>query len=672
VLTADGNSTPMGEVNNLNFGHFGTATYDVDNSEWTFSRKLDRHELVPLGHWRTVVPASIHFPTPALSRPAPNVQQNVKALVRDCPDLVPAIEHLAELEIVSAAATSATFTYDATVGDLLSFGNITCRGHADHGSKHVVATAMGEVGNILRLEVSLTERYGWGDIDKLKGTMMEGPSMTSGECGYWNEEAAPIQQICFAQTEARSSFLAVRFNSRTVVFRPSYLHRRKATPSAYFDLPPSSVDARPILSISGKETGGASHAHVSFNPDYQRQFGIVDQRGQWSIWDIEFGHQNSKHTVHCSARGNIVSVEDESEDEDGNKKAYKEDGWARITWVGDATTIMMANRRHIRLFNFRSGSISLKCPPLLSTNSADWILDLKKHPSNKSQIFVLTSTRLYLLAVTCLSDDGENEHVDAGATVLVSWTHYRGTEDITLQLCLHTLGNDSLVLIHSRLNRLATIFQFATRGSGRSDRIYASDPVSINLQGLEEAAGSSYIRQMHLDQLQFKRAPKIHDPDLERLYAEEDVNFYRLNVMLSDLSIREILLYSCNGNRKRSSLQIEPVSRISFVRIRGCYGENLVDEDDMKDFIVPDGLTIARLPVLKNPYELPKTLERRTAPPAWYFYDYGSFYKTLVQPAPTVVDEGLLETADLAVVVNEVKRLLLDHSISAEPVLGTL
>jgi RNA polymerase I-specific transcription initiation factor RRN6 len=431
--------------NDLNFGHFGVADYNLDNSEWAFSRNPRRKELKSLGPWRTASTAAIQYPTPILLRPARSIQQTARELARDYAHLAPAIEQLPELETISAAAISATNAYDATIGCLLSFGSITCKGHSDHRPKPIVATPVGEVGNLLQLQVVEKERHGWDELQAYdRGLCLEGPSLTGGDRGYWNEEAAPIRQICFAEGEERSTFLAIRLPQRTVLFRPSYVHKAKvANQSKHFDLPPSNIDPCPIRSITVNDTGGIPHADVSFNPEYQRQAGIVDEQGHWSIWDIDDGYRADNYKVTCSIVGDLSHMDAESALSE-KLNHVTEDGWARILWCGDANTVVVANRRRISIFNVKGGLTMLKSPRVIPERSADWILDVKRHPTNKKHFFLLTSTRLFLVAVTCPSDDPEFTDTEPGAAVLLSWTHFRGMDDITIQLCLHITSEEGM------------------------------------------------------------------------------------------------------------------------------------------------------------------------------------------------------------------------------------
>ncbi|KAF2682167.1 hypothetical protein K458DRAFT_391198 [Lentithecium fluviatile CBS 122367] len=657
--------------NGLNYGHFGAAVYDLESNKWAFSRDPRRKVFLTLPPWRAVRPAAIQYPTPGLLRPARSVHQATRELARDYPQLAPAAEQLSDLDTVSAAAISATNTYDATVGSLLSFGSITCKSHSDHRPKPVVATATGEVGNILQLQILEKERHGWDS-----GLSLEGPSLDGHESGYWNDEAAPIRQICFAEVEERRTFLAVRLPQRTVLFQPYYSHsRRSADQSKHFHFPPSSVVPHPFYSITEEDTGGLPHAHVSFNPEYQRQVGIVDERGNWSIWDIDHGYTNENYTVTCSAVGGVGFDLEEESTSSGRTDEVKEDGWARILWVGDANSVVVANRRHFRVFNVKTGVTLLKSPIVISERSADWILDVKRHPSDKKYFFILSSTRLYLMAVTCPSDDPEFVSVEPGTTILMSWTHFRGLEDITLQLCVHKSSDeDCMVLLHSRLNTLITVYCFGESGTGASSQCSSSDPSTLSMEGFNTPEESHRIIQLHLHNLSCKdRGLGYYSQS--RMHQRQNVRFYQLIAVLSDLSVREVILHKFPGKGGGGALPVGSASWVKTGKRAPCHGDHLVDDEMADDdFIQPDGLVDAKEPLLKRPCQPLKSIKRQTAKQSRHVFDYSLLYNALPETRLTSTpnEDADAETVDVSVVVQEAERMLFGELTLAEPPLGTL
>jgi RNA polymerase I-specific transcription initiation factor RRN6 len=419
-------------LNDLNYGRPGLANYDLENRGWTFSRQPAETKFVQVSSWRPVLSASMTCFNDETFSSAANARRKARRLVRDHSQLVPASEQLHVLESVSEAILSTTSTYDPIIGDRLSFGSVFLE-RSGTAPKRIAALPAGESCNVLRLVVLREEKHGWSND---RTVWLSGPSFKNADSGYWNEEAAPIQQVCFAQTENGNSFLALRLPVKTVVFSPIYHRgRRAAKQSPYYDLPPSLIDAHPITSISIEQTGGSPHSHVSFNPDYQFQVGIVDQQSAWSIWDID-RKARDEYVVTCMVRGDIVPP-DEAD-------SLGEDGWARILWAGDINTVLICNRRHLSIVDIKGPSfVYLPSPALVPSRSSEWILDVQRHPKHNSRFFVLTSTHVLVLAVTTSSAAMDMTTGEAGAAVLLSRRHYQGDEDFTLQLSVQSLVDDS-------------------------------------------------------------------------------------------------------------------------------------------------------------------------------------------------------------------------------------
>jgi RNA polymerase I-specific transcription initiation factor RRN6 len=423
----------------LNYGHPGAAAYDLENRDWSFARQYTTRKLQQVRtlsgiHPATTLatPAPIQLSLPQSSTNTTSIQKEVRSRIHDNPQLTAAVDLLPDLTLVSAAISSTTSTYDPLIGCLLSFGSATLEDRYED-PRRIAALPTGEGGNILRLAFLNQERLGWR-MDR--SVWVDGLTLKEAHCGYWNEEAAPIQQVCFAQSEERSSLLAVRLPTRTVLFRPVYHRRAQAPgPSPFYDLPASRIDANPILSIDSSETGGFPHTNVTFNPDFQLQFALVDQSQTWSVWGIEHRRQVDTHSTSCLIRGSISEF--------GDANVDGEDGWSRILWVADLYTLLVCNRRHLSIISIRGGSSAyLACPPMFSERSADWILDVKRHPRDRGRVFVLTSTRLALLAVTASSEKSGASTEEPGARILASWRHYRSAEDFTLQMSVQMASDD--------------------------------------------------------------------------------------------------------------------------------------------------------------------------------------------------------------------------------------
>ncbi|KAF2473752.1 uncharacterized protein BDR25DRAFT_256583 [Lindgomyces ingoldianus] len=659
--------------NDLNFGHFGQATYDVENSAWAFGREPGvRRELQQLGGWRMALPPSIHFErTSTFEHPwtIRHVQQEAKALARSNPEIAPSLGNLPELAVASSAVTSVTSTYDAAIGEVLSFGSFTSEGYSKN-PRQVAAVVTGEVGNILRLTTLAKERHGW---EQDRSIWVEGWAITDEESGYWAGDAAPIQQVCFAQSEERSAFLAARFPTRIVLFRPIY-HERPVRPprSPYYQLPPSMIEANPILSLDMETMGGTPLADVTFNPDYQRQVGFVDQEGNWSVWDIEGGHKNrSQHTISCIDRGCVLPNKHMDDvEEKGNPD--REDGWARILWIGDVNTILVCNRRRLGVFDFRGGIRQvqgLPCPEIASSSSADWILDMKRNPKNKHQVFILTSSRLYLMQIKCLNDTIEDSG-SAGAIIVLSWAHFRGLEDITLRICVAPKsGEESLVIMYSRLNALVTVFRFQDLDQEPLIAYSSSDPVELRLdERLFDAIGTPrYMLNLNISSLQFGEGDNLGPRGPGLAYLSNDTHFSRLSVMLSDLSVHETLLCALQPEERNGSHDALIVDRPTWTTTtRARFGHpssNLINHDE--EFVVSDGMSTMQAPKMRKSYLSPKPIQSRkfstsqstaTRPGSWTV-DYSFLYDALNRKDLNT----MAQSEDISALLDRIRRLLVEE-----------
>lgn len=435
-------------LSHLNYGHAGTSTFDIDARDWSFARQFTATTLKQIGIRNgssiDAIPAPTRITNTAFSTRLTDARDSARALVRNYPQLVSASELLPDLAATSAAVLSTTSTYDPLIGNLYSTGSITyVNNRADKwdNPRRVATTVTGETGNILRLGFLYQQALGWGSD---KSVWIRADTLRNTECGYWNEEAAPIQQVCFSQSEDRSTLLAVRLLTKTVIFRPFYSQRpRPAKQSSYYNLPPSLIDANPILILENDESGGSPHVDVCFNPDFQLQFAVVDQNHVWSVWDIDYKRKSTDYKMSCLMQGSISPPE--------NADQTGEDGWARVLWVGDVNTILVCNRRQLSIVRLKGSSFEyLHCSAVISTRTSDWILDVKRHPSLRSRFFVLTSTDVFLMGITTPSEAVDATVGPVGARVLLSWRHYRGAEDFTLSISVVMLNEDRTYTIFSQ------------------------------------------------------------------------------------------------------------------------------------------------------------------------------------------------------------------------------
>lgn len=311
-------------------------------------------------------------------------------------------------------------------------------------SIQIMGMVYGEAGNILRLVKPRVEALKW---DSQHDTKLRLLNPVAGEECYWSGSGGAIQQIAFgADGDGSTSWLAVLKAESITILRPVY--RRVQIPySTSIDIgrryPPSRLNPNPILSLSNERTGARPHANVSFNPWYIRQFAVMDQQGYWSVWDIE--GQKRKRTTFEAKPGRSGHIQDDSSPGQGLKSHDNADGWGRVLWAGDVSTLILCDRRHLAVFDLKAAPKRLHSPEILHSKSIDWILDMRRCPVNLNQIFILTTKQVFWLQITEAGENQDGQFGYAGAKILLSCQHFRNYEDETAKL--EVLGEDEGIVI---------------------------------------------------------------------------------------------------------------------------------------------------------------------------------------------------------------------------------
>ena len=430
----------------LSYGQFGEATYDSESQKWHFARSPGiAGRLQPVGESSLAIEASLNSSSLQIDHSAAARIHDIKELTHLYPELYPSVPLLPELVQISGAINSATSTHDPAVSELLAFGKAADLDNQRSGARTVPIAAIpgGEAGEAVRLARLTHDYLGWLGHRTIG---LKTPTVSRGDQGWWVGNGSPIQQLCFAETEGEpSTWLAVRYSGATTILRP--LLRRSPVPVTVANGPgacrkgfsSSRIDANPILTLPMEYTGGAPHADVSFNPWNERQFAIIDQQGQWTIWNIE-GQHRRRHTWTTKAGPNgLIRVADD-DSKDRTAENAQEDGWGSILWAGGMCTIVVEDRRTFAVFDVKTHPKWLAAPELYIVNGTDWILDVKRSPVDDSHVFVVTSSRIICLRILGVDEDEDVKNPEFGAELLFSIRHFRDQEDISLRL--HLLKDD--------------------------------------------------------------------------------------------------------------------------------------------------------------------------------------------------------------------------------------
>ncbi|KAL2002477.1 hypothetical protein VTN02DRAFT_6699 [Thermoascus thermophilus] len=446
----------------LQYGRLGTATYLPEVRSWKFSRSPTRSSpLSYVGRTRRTVSPSSRLVSPVSLGP----RNKWNLLLNIHPELA-AGSSLNETEALSRAISATTDTCDPRVSTLIDLGHAVDLENDASGNRTVpiAVVASGECGDsisFLKIEDEVVE---WRQQKLFRARV---PSIGNTEATKWAGGGAPVRQICFAQTaEEKATWMAARFSLSTTIFRPLYRrtpisthYGRNDVQSVPAPLRNSHLDPNPLVDISSSQTGGHPHADVAFNPWYQKQVAIVDECGNWSIWDLSGRQRRSKSNwlATCVKSGSLPWL-GSSEGGDSNEQPHH-DGWAAIEWVGDVNSLVVCDRRRIILYRLESDSVFSHPIELGLKRRSEWILDIKRSSSNLSHAFILTTSRILWLDTSSVVSASRRDS-NPSLVPQLSWRHFRDPEDTTLRLASLQMGDDFLVVLYSRLNNLAQAFQF--------------------------------------------------------------------------------------------------------------------------------------------------------------------------------------------------------------------
>ena len=352
---------------------------------------------------------------------------DIKLLAASDPFLTPASSYLAPLAQVSEIVNDSVAAYDPLIGNLLAFGKAKFEEpHPGTKSVDIVATVTGARGENVRL-VRLTKERIRGSASK--NASFEVSTLEGGECSVWLGPGSPLQHICFSVSLGRSSpFLAVRTLLSVTILRPTIRHGLVPTHSfhrlRHHDQShlPSRIDPNPIATMSLQDVAGIPFADVTFNPWFDEQFGIVDQQGQWAVFEIDRDHGVKR-----------LIMQNQDNHHHNRNHGTSKDHWGKLLWVANVNTLALARRNYLNIYDIKSRT-PIPATALQKFIKTDRVLDVTGDLRDHSMLYVLTSTKVFWIEIQATSDHSK-EH-QANTTVILSFWHYRSFNDLSLRLSM--------------------------------------------------------------------------------------------------------------------------------------------------------------------------------------------------------------------------------------------
>ncbi|KAL4868190.1 hypothetical protein BDV12DRAFT_170223 [Aspergillus spectabilis] len=567
---------------NLEYGHLGKAAYNLDTQSWSFLRTLTPSPRISYtGLTKTAVE------TPSTSIQLSSALSH-SILSQGYPEIT-AGYRFARNETLSQTIIAANETCNPLVSALLDFGRAVDSDIDNSGRRAVlvVAFASGECGNVISFRTMTDDLI---DLEPTTTTQLRVPTIGDEDAIEWLADGSPVRQICFSHgPEERATFMAARFSS-TVIFRPLF-HRSPISVSTHRDrdtmLPSyqsSRLDPNFLMEISTSHTGGAPHADAKFNPWNQSQLAIVDEDGNWGIWELRNQQRRNKDNwiAACTTSGKLpwVGVE-----EGQNIGAHgRHDGWLVIEWVGNENHILVCDRRCSMLYRMEGGRTYSYSIELDFRRKSEWILDIKRSTCNPSHIFILTTSRLFWFDINpdAISVDDSTR---PALSPLLSWSHFRDSDDTTLQLSSLAVEEDFYLVLFSRLNHSVLAFYCSEPPKLTSDSISAPDPFCLHVPlPLDYAEDPQTLSTgPHFSTLVFRElAPKSVDED----YLDSRLSFLKVFAVDSRLRVQELIYLrpsTIGINDERS-----PERDILRVRHMRLTGQQQTATHSLGDFIVDD------------------------------------------------------------------------------------
>ncbi|KAG9235459.1 RNA polymerase I-specific transcription initiation factor RRN6-like protein [Amylocarpus encephaloides] len=517
-------------LTDLSYGHPGRATYDVVEHQWTFSVKHDEEQNIRqiLPFKRCLSPSLQTIPDVKGLRHSHKLRRQLRQLTELNPELYPGFD------ILNSISKS---TEESELP--IRHGNLFVTGRAPKRKRvsRFVATPCGEAGHILRLIESQDQLLGW---DTARGTVVTSDELNPASQGFWTSIGGTIRQICSSiDADETSTWLAVRQDAVTTIFRPYFAESQSSLPSNSSQGTPSRLVANPVASLTTSESHLLRHEDISFNPWYTQQFILVDTNGCWGIWNIERQRKTS-FTLVVGKRGYVT---DGIEMDQTSITSYlSEDGWYRALWVSTLATIVVCSRHLVAVFDLKARPARLQS--ISFAEAGEQILDVKRSFSDKSHLFVLTSNRIFWIEVTSGDGVGPGEIV-AGARVLLSYRHYRDPSDETL--ALSTINDDQVpVLMSSGKTPIINVYGFAVDPSTREPTTWQGSFVLSPEIASNPSLGTNW-ESLYFAPLNFVAGVGEDDS-----LADDNVRFLQVWIVSSDIAVRSTICIAYNAIRQDS------------------------------------------------------------------------------------------------------------------------
>ncbi|KAI1646513.1 RNA polymerase I-specific transcription initiation factor RRN6-like protein [Daldinia loculata] len=612
-------------------GRLSHIPYKLGKAEdcgWQSTRKFTQNTPVfrELGPCKTWLPAPNTADVSSLTSSTGAVWQATrkqqKWLLKANPEARLGNEYIHD-QLLSSYSSDQFHEGEPRDSSLFAIGELTDTSDSKKNSgAPLIATVTGEADDILRLAKPSTEEWQWGEDDSV--SLRTSDMKETDEFILYDEDelTGPIRYLKSVVDSKRydpTRWVIVQRDSGTRVFRPEY--RRTPTISDYTNVEiPSRIAANPLFTLSKSQTGGNPHSDTSFNPGIRSkppQFGLIDECGFWSIWDVSHIRiRTGKPRVSLSKCGHIEKGVLSHLPSRGAGMAQ----WHKILWVGCAgsseesqtfdfeedvdiseaqgpfpqlirsSTLLLCSPKLVRLLDLTNNTF-LPDLPFFGERGQDSILDVHTNLQDTQYMFVLTTSKLFVVRIYSTQEQDWGE-VQKSSAIVLSISHFRDSFDRSLKLAV-TPGAassrhvTSLIFVYSRNNTQVDLYSVTMPKKNPSMVSYHREAVSLDVVRRSSPG-------IALQSICFHPAPIILKfpntaTNFARRLVRQEIRFYQLSAMTKDMCLVSTL---CTSTSTSTINQIKcPDHRVSRAKDRSKERKKLL-KYMTSHFVVPDDINV--------------------------------------------------------------------------------
>ncbi|KAF3892534.1 RNA polymerase I-specific transcription-initiation factor [Trichophyton interdigitale] len=444
--------------NEVSLGHLGRATYIEELQEWRFSRAPNQGFVFKLAGEANIISHGTNLGPSREPRNTNTVTKRTEQMLLNLyPELTHGLSNMVLEEATSRAITRASSRFESSSHECLAFGEIEHMADDRIACQTIPIMVFSTGGQSSSLVLC--------PCDSSRNALF--PSAASkiddDQSVWWNLPGGPVKQVLSSESiQEPNKCFAARLSYSTTIFSPIY--HRNPVPVNLNDNDSyaepcllSHIDPNPLVNIPCGLTGGYPHAAVTFNPWYQRQIAVIDRAGNWSVWDLQ--RRQQRKAGWYAERGPNGSIR-LPECEKSSKPIDPYDSWGAILWVCTIHQLLVCDRRNVYICRMDVRPPEQEELSLGLEIHSEWILDAIRSPKTPSHVFILTTLRIIWVHVPPPDNSNLSQSDNAhAASILLSWRHFRDPEDISLRLTPISMETDLFIMLHSRLNLLATTVQ---------------------------------------------------------------------------------------------------------------------------------------------------------------------------------------------------------------------